>query len=68
MGDGEFATDLRRRLREARQALELARAEGDFYLADVRAGELESLLRTAMEHGIEVPTTRGAGIDHGGER
>ncbi|TDD61492.1 hypothetical protein E1263_07265 [Kribbella antibiotica] len=54
MNSGEFAVDLRRRVREARQALAEARAEDDLYAADVRLGELDSMLRLAMEHGVEV--------------
>lgn len=51
---GEFARDVRRRVREAKQALREAAAEGDFYAADVRAGELDSLLRLAMENGVDL--------------
>jgi hypothetical protein len=51
---GEFARDVRRRVREAEQALREAEAEGDFYAADVRTGELDSLLRLAMENGVDL--------------
>lgn len=54
MDGGEFATDLRRRVLEAKEALAQARADDDPYAADVRLGELDSMLRLAMEHGIEV--------------
>jgi hypothetical protein len=67
----EFAGDLRRRVREARQALEAAKSAGDFYAVDVRTGELESLLRLAMEHGVDVDADADADVDadedrHGG--
>ncbi|MFK4084850.1 hypothetical protein ACI2LF_12110 [Kribbella sp. NPDC020789] len=53
MDSGEFATDLRRRVAAARQALAAARSEGDLYAADIRVGELDSLLRLAADHGID---------------
>jgi hypothetical protein len=52
--DSELAVDLRRRVRDARHALDLARVKGDFYAADVREGELDSLRRVAMENGIDL--------------
>jgi hypothetical protein len=54
MNGGEFALDLRRRVRQARQALATASAEGDLYAADVHSGELDSLLRLAKENGIDL--------------
>ncbi|MFG1813454.1 hypothetical protein ACGFIF_06805 [Kribbella sp. NPDC049174] len=54
MNTSEFAGDLRRRVREAKQALTEARSEGDLYAVDVRIGELDSLLRLAMENGVDV--------------
>lgn len=54
MNSSEFAVDLRRRVREAKQALAEARAEGDLYAVDVRIGELDSLLRLAMENGVDL--------------
>lgn len=54
MDGSEFAFDLRRRVREARQALDAAQAAGDFYAADVRGGELDSLLRLALEHDVHI--------------
>jgi hypothetical protein len=68
VGEGEFAVALRRRLRAARQELNQARAEGDFYAVAVYTGELDSLLRTATENGVDVTTTRSAAADQGGER
>lgn len=56
----EFAADLRRRVREARQALDVAKAEGDFYALDIRAGELDSLLRIAMENNITLDADHDA--------
>ena len=60
MNESEFAADLRRRIAEAERALETARAEGDFYGIDVRTGELDSLLRVAMENGIDPGELRSA--------
>ena len=54
VNSSEFAVDLRRRVREAKQALAEARAEGDLYAVDVRIGELDSLLRLAMENGVDL--------------
>jgi hypothetical protein len=54
MDAGEFATDLRRRVREARQAQLVAESDGDFYAVDVRTGELNSLLRMAAENGVTI--------------
>ncbi len=56
----EFATELNRRITDARQALQAARDAGDLDSERVHAGELDSLLRIAMENGIDVQpdTTR----------
>ncbi|MET9273634.1 hypothetical protein [Kribbella sp. NPDC003557] len=54
MSGSEFAVDLRRRVREAKDALAAARAEGDLYAVDVRIGELDSLLRQAMENDVDL--------------
>ncbi|WP_112237520.1 hypothetical protein [Kribbella monticola] len=54
MDVGEFATDLRRRVQEARQALSVAESESDFYAIDVRSGELNSLLRMAAENDVTI--------------
>lgn len=59
MTDGEFATDLRRRVLEAREALAHAQTDGDHYGADVRAGELVGLQRLAEDHGIALPELGG---------
>ncbi|MGW7685336.1 hypothetical protein ACWGID_31640 [Kribbella sp. NPDC054772] len=58
MSGNEFALDLRRRVREARQAQAEARAAGDLYAVDVREGELDSLLRLAMENGVDLTGDR----------
>jgi hypothetical protein len=50
----QFATDLRRRVREAQQALGEAEDDGDFYSVDIRTGELNSLLRIAKENGVDI--------------
>lgn len=60
MNGSEFALDLRRRVREARQAQAEARAAGDLYAVDVRDGEIDSLLRLAMENGIDLTADRDA--------
>jgi hypothetical protein len=65
MNESEFAADLRRRVAEAERALETARTEGDFYGIDVRTGELDSLMRVAMENGIDPGELRSAA---GGDR
>lgn len=54
MESSEFAGALRRRVREAKQALGAARAEEDFYAVNIRTGELDSLLRLAMENGVDL--------------
>jgi hypothetical protein len=48
----QFADQLRTRVLEAREARDAAAAQGDSYLADVRTGELDSLLRMAADHGV----------------
>jgi hypothetical protein len=50
-----FSDEVQQRVSSARRSLHQARAEGDEYLVGVRVGELESLLRMAGEHGIELP-------------
>jgi hypothetical protein len=50
-----FSDEVHERVRSARRSLHQARDEGDEYLVGVRVGELESLLRIAGEHGIELP-------------
>lgn len=51
----EMARSLKDRVVEATTSLNSATQEGDDYLAEVRVGELEELLRLADEHEIEVP-------------
>lgn len=50
----QFDATISNRILEARQAIEEARTDGDDYLADIRVGELESLVRVAADHGIRV--------------
>lgn len=50
-----FAEELGHRITNTRVALRTARDEGDIDAELVYAGELDSLLRLAMEHGIVVP-------------
>jgi hypothetical protein len=54
----QFATNLRRRVREAQQALSEARDDEDFYAVDIRSGELNSLLRLATENGVDLGELR----------
>lgn len=65
MDSSEFAIDLRRRVREAKQALGEAGADGDFYAVDIRTGELDSLLRLAMENGVDVGEVRDIAVRAG---
>lgn len=60
MSESEFAADLRRRVAEAERALDKARADGDFYGIDVLTGELDSLLRMALDNGIDLDESRSA--------
>ncbi|ARZ72012.1 hypothetical protein M1P56_14130 [Streptomyces sp. HU2014] len=48
-----FAEAMRQRVRDARAALALARAEGDAYGTAVAADELDDALRTALRHGVD---------------
>ncbi len=58
----EFASNVHERVREARSALDSARAEGDEYLVSVHTGELESLARLAEDNDVALPgTASGAG-------
>jgi len=51
----EFASELTDRVHAASTSLARAEAEGDDYLVEVRLGELESLARSAADHGLDVP-------------
>lgn len=48
----QFGTEIRSRVASARRSLASAQAAGDDYLAEVLAGELESLSRIAAEHHV----------------
>ncbi|MBO3749348.1 hypothetical protein J5X84_24985 [Streptosporangiaceae bacterium NEAU-GS5] len=50
----DFAEGVRRRVREARDALRLARESGDTYGAQAYAADLEEMLRLAEEHGVAI--------------
>ncbi|WP_284303588.1 hypothetical protein [Mobilicoccus caccae] len=54
----ELQTQIVDRTTEALTSLRIAEAEDDDHLVDVRTGELESLARTACEHGLEIPQLR----------
>lgn len=55
-----FADELLRRITDARQALRSAQDGGELDGERVYAGELDSLLRLAMEHGVTIPPE----VDH----
>ncbi|TCM36201.1 hypothetical protein [Kribbella sp. VKM Ac-2568] len=50
-----FADELLQRIAGARQALSNAKGAGELDAERVYAGELDSLLRLAMENGVTVP-------------
>lgn len=54
----ELQTQIVHRATEALTSLRIAETEEDLHLVDVRTGELESLARTAIEHGLEVDELR----------
>jgi len=56
----EFASNVNERVREAQDALESAREDGDDYLVGVHTGELESLARLAQEHDVALAAHDGA--------
>jgi hypothetical protein len=56
--NSQFATDLRRRVREAQQALSEAEGDEDFYEVNIRTGELNSLMRMAVENGVDLEELR----------
>lgn len=58
MDNSQFATDLRRRVREAQQALSEAEGDEDFYEVNIRTGELNSLMRMAVENGVDLEELR----------
>ncbi|MEV4502317.1 hypothetical protein [Streptomyces klenkii] len=49
----EFAEAMRRRLRQAREALAAAESDGDAYEIAVAEDELEDALRLARSHGLD---------------
>ncbi|WP_137121079.1 hypothetical protein [Segeticoccus rhizosphaerae] len=51
----EFVAVIKRRIKQTVRALQEARRKGDDYLVELRTGELETLVRTAREHGVRVP-------------
>ena len=55
----ELTSALRARASAALHSLEIANAEDDDHLVDVRLGELDSLARTADEHGLDLPELHG---------
>ncbi len=55
----ELTSALRTRASAALRSLEIANAEDDDHLVDIRLGELDSLARTADEHGLDLPELHG---------
>ena len=51
-----FTEELRRRIDSARRKLRAAQETGDLDAERVYSGELDSLLRLALENGIVIPT------------
>lgn len=51
---GEFSIRLRQRISETETALRRAMYAKDPYAVQVEQGELDSLLRIAAEHGVDV--------------
>lgn len=49
---GEFTTTIEYRLDQAYKGLERARSEGDHFLADTLAAEIEDLHRIADDNGV----------------
>lgn len=63
---GEFEQMLVRRVAEAADALESARAEGDLEASNEASGNLIDLLAIALSHGIDVSEGLLADADAGG--
>lgn len=53
-----FSAELRQRITSARHALRTARQDGDLDAERVYSGELDSLLRLALENGVTIPPDR----------
>jgi hypothetical protein len=60
-----FADELLRRIADARQALRGAQDSGEIDGERVFAGELDSLLRLAMENGVTIPPEHDHQPSHG---
>lgn len=54
---GEFSARLRQRITETESALRRALYARDSYAVQVEQGQLDSLLRIAAEHGVELAPT-----------
>lgn len=57
---GEFSTRLRQRIFDTESALRRAMYAKDPYAVQVEQGELDSLLRIAAEHGVDVSAPTAA--------
>ena len=53
-----FTAELRQRITAAREALRTAKEAGDLDSERIYSGELDSLLRLAMENNVTVPEDR----------
>lgn len=61
----EFAREMTERVERTSGALHEASRTGEDYLVEVRLGELESLVRLAHDHGLDVPDAVAALARHG---
>lgn len=57
----DFAGGVRRRVREAREALRAAAESGDDYAAQAYADDLAEMMRLAAEHGIAIDSSAQEG-------
>ena len=60
----QFQQEIEQRAQRARASVERAAAEGEDYLAEVHLAELESLVRLASEHDVDLPAARDYLRDH----
>ena len=54
----QFQHEIEGRADRVLSSIEAARAEGEDYLAEVHLAELESVVRLATEHDVELPAAR----------
>ncbi|WP_327635222.1 hypothetical protein OHB24_35240 [Kribbella sp. NBC_00482] len=58
-----FTAELRQRIASAQEQLRAAQETGDLDSERVYSGELDSLLRLALENGITIPSKRTCSHD-----